>query len=93
MYVIIILIIIYGAPSHKSPEYLQRQYAHFISHTHARARTHTHTHIHPTHTHTYTHTHTHIHPPTHTHALLVMGWYNEKKTTDQYAEGKRWVFS
>ena len=66
MYVIIILIIIYGAPSHKSPEYLQRQYAHFISHTHARARMHTHTHIHPTHTHTYTPTHTHTPPHTHT---------------------------
>ena len=50
------------------------------------------------HTHTVTHSlslsHTHSH--THTqqiHALLVMGWYNEKKTTDQYAEDKRRVFS
>ena len=31
-----------------------------------------------THTHTHTHTHT-----LQIHALLVMGWYNEKKTTDQ----------
>jgi len=22
-----------------------------------------------------------------------MGWYNEQKTTDQYAREKRWVFS
>ena len=35
-----------------------------------------------------THTHT-----LQIHALLVMGWYNEKKTTDQYAEEKRGVFS
>ena len=50
-------------------------------------------------THTRTHTHTHTHPnatqhnTTEIHALLVMGWYNEKKTTDQYAEEKRRVFS
>ena len=40
----------------------------------------------------YTHSHTpHKHVRTHTHtlqihALPVMGWYNEKKMTDQYAE-------
>ena len=38
----------------------------------------------------------HAHTHTHTlqiHALLMMGWYNEKKITDQYAEEKRQVFS
>ena len=59
------------------------------THTHARmhTRTHTHTHTH-TMTHARTHERTHTHTHTHTlqiHALLVMGWYNEKKTTDQYA--------
>ena len=38
------------------------------------------------------HTHTHTHYKI-IHALLVMGWYNEKKTTDQYAEKKRWIFT
>ena len=27
------------------------------------------------------------------HELLMTGWSNEKKMTDQYAEEKRWVFS
>ena len=58
------------------------------------------------HTHSLTHTHTHTlplslslslsHTHTHTlqmHALQVMGWYSEKKTKDQHAEEKRWVFS
>ena len=39
-----------------------------------------------------THTHTHTHT-LQIHALLVMGWYNEKKTTDQHTEEKRRVFS
>ena len=73
---------------------------HTYTHTHTHTHSHTHTHLH-THTHTYTHT-THAHTHTHTlslslslqiHALLVMGWYNEKKMTDQYSEEKRWVFS
>ena len=39
------------------------------------------------------HTHTHAHPHTlQIHLLLVMDWYNEKKTTDQYGEEKKWVF-
>ena len=35
----------------------------------------------------------HTHTTLQIHAVLVMGWYNEKKMTDQYAEEKRWVFS
>ena len=27
------------------------------------------------------------------HPLLVMGWYNEKKTTDLFAEENRWIFT
>ena len=56
---------------------------HMYTHTHTYTCTHTHTH-----THAHTHTHTHQ-----THALLVMGWYKEKKKTDQYAEEMKWVFS
>ena len=52
--------------------------------------------LHHTHTHAHTHTHTHTH--THAvqiHALLVMGWYNERKENDRsvYAEEKRRVFN
>ena len=62
------MMMIYGAPSRKNQERLQRHKdIHFISHTH---------------------THYKI-----IHALLVMGWYNEKKTTHKYAEEKRWAFS
>ena len=50
------------------------------------ARTHMHKCVHA---HTHTHTDTH----THTHTLLVMGWYSEKETTDQYAEEERYIFS
>ena len=56
--------------------------------------------FHHTLTHSLSHAHTHKHSlslsHTHTlqiHALLVMGWYNEKKTTDQHTEEKRRVFS
>ena len=55
--------------------------------------THTHTHTHTlTHSLSLTHTHTHTHSHTHTlsltltlqiHALVVMGWYNEKKENDR----------
>ena len=38
------------------------------------------------------HTHTHY-AYIYTFVLLVMEWYTEKKTTQQYAEEKRWVFS
>ena len=38
----------------------------------------------------HTHTHTHI---LLIYAFLVMGWYTEKKTTDQHVVEKRWVFS
>ena len=45
-----------------------------------------------------THTHMHTHTDTHAvqiHALLVMGWYNERKENDRsvYAEEKRRVFN
>ena len=55
------------------------------SHTHTHARTHARTHAH-------THTHTHR---VQIHALLVMGWYNERKENDRsvYAEEKRRVFN
>ena len=67
----------YDAPSHKSPECAQRREDTLIS------------------SHTHTHTHTNTHTLTLTlqiHALLVMGWYNEKKTMDQYAKEKRGAF-
>ena len=53
---------------------------------------HTHTHTH-TRTHARTHIHTHARTHTHTlqiHALLAMGWYNEKEMTDQYSKEKGW---
>ena len=88
--IIISIIIIYGAPSRKSPERLQRHKDTLIS-SHTHTHTHTHTHARATHTrararHTHTYTHTHTTNTCITDDGLV-------KTTDQYAEEKRWVFS
>ena len=61
------IIIIYGAPSHKSPERLQKHKDTLITHTQMHVCTHTQTDTHtqtpppPPHTHTYMHTHTHNH--------------------------------
>ena len=46
-----------------------------------------------THTQSKTHKCTHTHTTLQIHALLVMGWYNEKKMTVCRREEKRWVFS
>ena len=60
---------------------------HSFHHTHARTHARTHTHARAQ-----AHTHTHAYT-IQIHTLLVMDWYKEKKTTDQYAEDKRWGFS
>ena len=62
-----------------------------IDRTHRRRHTDSHSHT-LTHARTHSRTHTHTHTHTHTlqiHALLVTAWYNEKKTTDQYAEDQQ----
>ena len=69
-----------------------RSFHHTHTHTHTYTRTHARTHAPPL----PTHTRTHPASPTRTHTtLLVMGYgtSGRKKTTDQYAEEKRWVFS
>ena len=67
--------------------------SHTQAHTHSLSLSLTHAHtLSLSYTHTRTHTHTHTLSLSYTrarahtlqvHALLVLGWYNEKKTTDQ----------
>ena len=73
----VLVIIIYGDPSDKSPECLKTYKDTLISSlTLSLSLSHTHTHT----------------CRVQIHALLMMGWYNEKKTTDQYAGEMRWGF-
>ena len=74
-------------------------HTHTRTHTHAHTRTLTRTHA-RTHTRTHARTHARTHTHTHTHyknAIItgdgLIGRMRRKKTTNQYAEEKRWVLS
>ena len=75
----LIIKIVYGTPSHKSPGCIQRYKDTLIL------------------SHTRTHMHTHMCTYTTNTCISDYWWWvgrmRRKKTTDQYAEEKRWVFS
>ena len=66
---------------------LAKTYTHFITCMHARVHTHARTHAHAR-----THTHARARYQ-HMHYWWWVGRMRRKKTTDQYTEEKRWVFS
>ena len=76
-----------ATPSHNSLEHLQRRKN---THTHACTHTHAHTHTHTPHHTTPHHTHTHY---KYMHYWWWVGRMRKKKTTNQYAKEKKWVFN